>query len=310
MIRRRTAAVVSAIIAGSIALGVTACSKPSAGKLKDVVIDELDAEEYTLEDIMELEEKDERKITKAAEDGIVIVTSGEEIDDLYGKDIREAKKGLIDDGNEVADSLNVDPDDFGLDIEDWDADDLGDVTVYIRMDGDFGDDMDILFAAVIEFEDKDKINDLYGNFMDGLEETLDKEYDIDVAGFDRDEYQNNGKNGHIVFNLDNDTLVDVLVEMYKGLYQSDGNESLSKQDIMSIRNELEDLFGDLNIAGAVYYDNGVLTVVFGMSEDLEDLETICTKIGLKSPLKVENSEEFIDSFSNLGSVMQYSRSLL
>ena len=252
---------VSLFLIGSVVFGCAACSKkPSAKNLDKVATSKLDAEEIALEDIKDMEQDE---IMEALEDGIVIKTNGEEIDDVFGKQIKKADTSSA---AEVGDAV-------GVDIDDWDTDDLGDITVYSKAEGvdklgegEF-DDANVVFATVVECTDKDKANDAFEDFMGNIEDLMEDELDLDLEDLSEDEYLNDGDKGHFVICMGADDIIDGVKDMYKQ-------------------------YGDLQIVVGVYYDNGVFTIVGGFSANgLDDLETVCDKLGIDNPLEVENSDE-------------------
>lgn len=231
----------SVLLAGAMLLGAAACSKkPSAEKLEKAAKDKLDAEEYSLED---LEDLSEGKGTKALKDGIVIKTNGEEIDDVYGKDIKDI------DTDQIAPYMDA----MGLDIDDWDTDDLGDITFYIKADGveklsgEKASDAVLVYAAVVEFTDKDKADEAFEDFMGNVEDGMEDSLDIDIDDLNEDEYLNDGNKGHLVINMDGDDLIDAV----KVISEKSGGTANS-----SDLKEAKKIMGDLQIVAAFYYDNG------------------------------------------------------
>lgn len=274
---KRLMKAVSLFLIGSVVFGCAACSKkPSAKNLDKVATSKLDAEEIALEDIKDMEQDE---IMEALEDGIVIKTNGEEIDDVFGKQIKKADTSSA---AEVGDAV-------GVDIDDWDTDDLGDITVYAKAEGvdKLGegdvDDANIVFATVVEFTDKDKANEAFEDFMGNIEDLMEDELDLDLEDLSEDEYLNDGDKGHFVICMGADDIIDGVKDMYKQ-YGADMDKDQLK--------EMQKMFGDLQIVVGVYYDNGVFTIVGGFSANgLDDLETVCDKLGIDNPLEVENSDE-------------------
>ena len=284
--------ILSVIVVGSMALSLAACSKPSAKKLDSVATGKLDAEEVALEDVKDLKQKD-------LKDGIVITATGDEIEEEFGKDIKKARKSAEDSIDDVEDKAGVGLDDFGIDLDDWDTEDIKNVTAYIKLDGDDAEEGVFEFALVLELEDASKGNETFESFMEGIEDLLD----LDVDELSKDEYKNDGKKGYFIVNLDGETIIDIVVDVMSASYKDSGYD-LSKDDIKEMKKSLsKSLPEELALAFGIYYDNGTFSVIVGFSGegDLENITTLAKGIGVDDPTSVENSEAMLDSFGNLGS---------
>lgn len=278
------------MLAGILAMSMTACGKPSAKKLSNVATKKLEAEEVPIEDLEDMKSDD---IQDALEDGILINTSGEEIEDVFEDQVKDL------DFEELGDQLDID-------MDDWEIEDFKNITLYAMADGTDKmtqgkmDEMVCVNATVIEFEDSKKANELYSELMDKFEDLADDEFDIDLEELNKDEYQNKGNKGHIVLNLSSDVLVDAAVSMLEEQY----GDKLDKD----MKKEIEKSLGDINVVFALYYDNGVMTVIIGFGSDsFDDISTLAKALGIKDPLTVENSDEMIEGITSLftGGVTQY-----
>ena len=278
------------MLAGLLAVSMTACGKPSAKKLSKVASKKLEAEEVPLEDLEDMESDD---MQEALEDGILINTNGEEIEDVFEDEVEDL------DFEKLGDAIDID-------MDDWDLEDFKNISVYAKAEGTDKmtqgelDEMVCVSAFVIEFEDSKKANELYADLMDKFEDLADDEFDIDVGNLNKDEYENKGNKGHLVLNLNSDILVDALVAQVEEQTGEDVDKDMKK--------EIEKSIGDINIVFALYYDNGVMTVLIGYgNDDMDDVTTLAKALGIKDPITVENSDEMVDGITAIftGGITQY-----
>ena len=264
-------------MAGAIVLGTAACGKPSGDKLRSAA-EKLDAEEYEIDDLEELEEK---KLVKALDKGILIETDGDELQDVFD----------IDDEmfSQLGDAIDVD-------LDDCEIDDFSKITAYIRAEdidkmttGQTGI-VDGTIAVVVEFDDKDKANDVMADLMDVFEETMEEDFDVDVSALNKQEYRNSKNKAQFVIHLTSDDVIDLVESVFDNL---DGD---APTDLVK---ELIKAYEDVELVLGIYYDNGVLTILMATNDGIEDLDMIAGKLGIKKPSTVENSDEMYNTIEGL-----------
>ena len=264
-------------MAGAIVLGTAACGKPSGDKLRSAA-EKLSAEEYEIDDLEELEEK---KLVKALDKGILIETDGDELQDVFD----------IDDEmfSQLGDAIDVD-------LDDCEIDDFSKITAYIRAEdidkmttGNTGI-VDGTIAVVVEFDDKDKANDVMADLMDVFEETMEEDFDVDVSALNKQEYRNSKNKAQFVIHLTSDDVIDLVESVFDNL---DGD---APTDLVK---ELIKAYEDVELVLGIYYDNGVLTILMATNDGIEDLDMIAGKLGIKKPSTVENSDEMYNTIEGL-----------
>lgn len=260
------------ILAGLLAVSMTACGKPSAKKLSNAAEKKIEAEEVTLE---ELEDKDNsEKNQKALKKGMFLNTTGEEIENVFEDELKDF------DLEEIGEA-------YDIDLDGWEVEDFKNISIYAKADTDKFNttykDIDIRYVAVIEFEDKKQSDELFEELMDKFEDLAD-DADIDLEKLSKDEYMNKGNKGHLVINLEASTVVDALFDEL----EEEKGESIDKDIVKEYKKSV----GDLRIVIGIYYEGGVLTTIIGISEDdMEDISTLAKSIGVKDPLTIESSDE-------------------
>lgn len=260
------------ILAGLLAVGMTACGKPSAKKLSTAAEKKIEAKEITLEDLED--EDNSEKNQKALKKGMFLNTTGEEIEDVFEDELKDY------DLEEMGEA-------YGINLDGWEVEDFKNISIYAKADTDKFNttykDLDIQYVAVIEFEDKKQSDELFEELMDKFEDLAD-DADIDLEDLSKDEYLNKGNKGHLIVNLEAATVVEALFEEL----EKENGETLDK-DVVK---QYKDMVGDLRIVIGIYYEGGVLTTIIGISEDdMEDISTLAKAIGVKDPLTIESSDE-------------------
>ncbi|MCR5805295.1 MAG: hypothetical protein K6G47_13660 [Clostridia bacterium] len=264
------------ILAGLLAVSMTACGKPSAKKLSDAAEKKVEAEEIALEDLKDTDNS--KKNQKALKNGLLVNTTGEEFVDVFEDELEGFK---IEDFGEP----------YDIDLEDFEAEDFKNISVYAKGDNLTGSenmkDVDLELVCVVEFEDSKKSDELFEDLMDKFEDLAD-DADIDLEDLSKDEYMNKGNKGHLIINIEAAAVFDVMFELQEG--QGD----MFNDDV---KEAYKDTVGDLRIVIGFYYEGGVMTTIIGLSgDDMEDISTLAKAIGVKDPLTIESNDEMANAF--------------
>lgn len=284
----------AAALVGSMMVMLVGCGKPSPKKLQDVAVKEFGAEELELDDIEDLDEGDAQHL----DDGFVLYCTGEDIEDEYGDEIEKQRdqyekeyKALKKQGFDMEDIIGIDP-------TDYDVEDIKDMTVYVMADGVAKpeEDLFVQFAMVIEYADKEKANDSMKAAMDNFVERSE----IDTKGLNKGEYSYKGNKCQFVINGDMDLATDFISDAAGIIAKKMGEDDIEK-GVKEMKKELkEEVNNDVNYVVGVYYDNGVCTIICGvtMDEEFDQIPTIAKKLGVTDPTKVEMSDAMYDAILN------------
>lgn len=288
------------MVAGTMMFALVACGKPTPEKFKESAIKKLGATEIELDDLEDIgKDKDAQEdLMDDLEDGIVLYATGEDIEDLMDEDEVEEGKKEAEDAMDELEEAGVDVEEIlGFDPSDWDVDDIQDVTVYA-----IGDNLDktegIVFegANVIQFADKEKANEAFEGFATNYLETSE----IELKELNKGEIVCKGHKVQFILNGDADLIGDLVADLVgvvakKADMDSDEAKATSKEIKNAIKENINE---DITFTFALYYDNGTLILIYGISMDgdLENISEIAKTLGVTDPTKVEMSDAMYDGF--------------
>lgn len=295
MVRSKIKKLMAAALIGSMMALMVGCGKPSAKKLQDVAVKEFGAEELTAEDLRDLDEGDAQHL----DDGFVLHCTGEELADEFEDELEEGQD-KIDKEAKMLDKSGIDLEDIiGYDPTSYEVEDIKEMTAYFMADGVAKPESDLFTqgAVVIEFVDKKEANENMKAAMDLFVERSE----IDTKGLNKGEFMYKGNKCQFVINGDRDLVCDIVVDLATLVAKkSDSGKDFDEQ-AKEFRKEMkEELPSDLNYVVGVYYNDGVSTVIFGvtMDDELDQISTIAKKLGVTDPTKVEMSDAMYDAIIN------------
>lgn len=246
----------------SMALGMTGCSKEgkfTAKKFQKVALENLEAEEYTIDDL-DVDDPEEiaGDLMADIEDGIYINVTGEEMmdSDAYDEDILNIFYAVLD---------------IDLDIEKIDS-----TSIYMRAEGEDKDDFYGIVSSLMEFSDKDAAAAYFQSLIHNLNRTIKIvnavcDSDLNIEELDKDYYSYNGSNsGHLILKLSTDDL-----------------------DI----DEIDDIDGSATIVVGIYIEGKDFMVVAcacADSEGCDEISEFYKLLGMKNPFEFEPNEMLID----------------
>lgn len=292
---------VAVMVAGSMVFALAACGRPTPEKFKETAIKKLEATEIDIDDIKDIQEDEEKTkdFKKDLEDGIVIYATGDDIEDQIDSedDVEERKekaeetlKELKKNGVDVEEILGFDP-------SDWETDDIQDMTIY-----SIGDNLDdnkkacSESAIVIQFADKDKANETFESIATNYVERSG----IDLEELNKGEIVSKGKSIQFIINGDSDLIGDLIIDiMYIFADKTEMDEEQIEEQIKEAKIQVkEGLDSDIAFTFGLYYDNGIMTIVFGysMTGDLDNIAIISETLGVTDPTTVEMSDAMYDGF--------------
>ena len=298
MANKKFKAISAASMAAVMMVALVGCGKPTPKKLADVAVKEFQAEELKVEDLEDLDEGDAQHL----DDGFVLHGTGEELEDQYEDEIEkyeeeleEGMKAAENDGVDIEDALTFDP-------TDWGVEDLGEFTVYVMADGVAKPESDLLVqgAAVIEFTDKDKANEL----MADLGEKFVEDSEIEVKNLNKGEFSYSKNKFQFIMTGDGDELAelagDFLAAMLETSDSSDEEAKHHKEEIKEMKKEIKEEVENLQYTLGIYYNNGTLTIICGvtMDDELDQISQLAKALGVKDPLTVEMSDEMHEAIIN------------
>lgn len=292
---------VAVMIAGSMVFALAACGKPTPEKFKEKAVKKLEAKEVDLDDLKEVsEDKDASdEFEEDLEDGIVLYATGDDLEDLADDEEEvENKKEEAEDTLDELKENGIDVEDIiGFDPSDWDVDDIEDMTLYAIGDGfDKDEDVCIEGAVVIQFADKDKANEAFEGFATNYLETSG----IDLKKLNNGEIVSKGNSTQFIINGDADLIGDLIGDLM-GVFadKTEMDEDEKKEAIKELKSRVkEGINEDIAFTLGVYYNNGTMTIIFGLSMDgdLDNIPEIAKTLGVKDPTTVEMSDEMYDGF--------------
>ncbi len=292
---------VAVMIAGSMVFALAACGKPTPEKFKNSAVKKLGATEIDIDDIEDMQKDKEsaEELQDDLEDGVVLYVTGDDLEDLMDdeKDVEERKE----EAEEALDELKengIDVEDIiGFDPSDWDVDDIEDMTVYSIGDNlDKTEKVSLEGAAVIQFADKEKANEAFEGFATNYVETSG----INLDELNKGEIVSKGHNVQFILNGDSDLIGDLIVDLVTLLAdKTDMDKELAKEEIKEFKSKIkEQIDEDIVFTLGVYYNNGTMTIIYGISMkgDLDNIPEIAKTLGVTDPTKIEMSDAMYDGF--------------
>ena len=292
---------VAVMIAGSMVFALAACGKPTPEKFKNSAVKKLGATEIDIDDIEDMQKDKEsaEELQDDLEDGVVLYVTGDDLEDLMDdeKDVEERKE----EAEEALDELKengIDVEDIiGFDPSDWDVDDIEDMTVYSIGDNlDKTEKVSLEGAAVIQFADKEKANEAFEGFDTNYVETSG----INLDELNKGEIVSKGHNVQFILNGDSDLIGDLIVDLVTLLAdKTDMDKELAKEEIKEFKSKIkEQIDEDIVFTLGVYYNNGTMTIIYGISMkgDLDNIPEIAKTLGVTDPTKIEMSDAMYDGF--------------
>lgn len=264
---RRIAKILAGTVMLSMALGMTGCSKEgkfTAKRYESVILDDLEAVQYEIDDI-DFDDPEEFAADLAAdlEDGIFITMTGEDLmdSDFYDEDIFDILYAV----------MNID-----LDYENVES-----TSLYLRAEMEDEDDFYFIMSSVLELDSNEASKNYYSSVINNAKRYIkianavcDTELSLDEMDKDYFKY-NGGNSGHFIVKI-----------------------SLDDIDI----DELDDLDFEATLVVASYIEGKDIHSVICVCADPEGNDVISEyfdSFKMKNPFEFEEDEMIIDFINDV-----------